>query len=438
MSKINRRDFIKKTAAVGAAATVLTGAQASGAAAGDKEYECIVIGGGFAGVTAAREAGRAGMRTLLLEARNRLGGRTFTSEFADHKVELGGAWVHWTQPHVWAEIMRYGLDVIETPGAAAEEFIYRENNKAMRRPADEVWDDFAQGVNTFCAEAGELFPRPFEPFLTESAWRARDHLTVAQRLSELGLSGRQHYFADSFCGGVTHNYPDVCGYIDVLRWYALAGFTAEGVMNAAARYKLKEGTKSLIDKMIEEGKPEVRLNTVVEKVSQSGGKVSVVTEGGERFTALAAIVTLPLNVLKDVEFSPALSTEKLAASGEEHGGHGTKAYIRLRGDLGNIFIAGASDEAFQSLFTYARDTEHTLLVAFGPSREAIDVIDEGAVQQWLRKYISNAEVDASFGYDWILDPFSPWYLVYVQTATGQSLLAKPAGTRRALVLRERR
>ena len=114
MSKINRRDFIKKTAAVGAAATVLTGAQASGAAAGDKEYECIVIGGGFAGVTAAREAGRAGMRTLLLEARNRLGGRTFTSEFADHKVELGGAWVHWTQPHVWAEIMRYGLDVIET------------------------------------------------------------------------------------------------------------------------------------------------------------------------------------------------------------------------------------------------------------------------------------------------------------------------------------
>src|SRR5438270_13703392 len=46
------------------------------------DYDVIVVGGGFAGVTAARNARHSGNRVLLLEARNRLGGRTFTADFA--------------------------------------------------------------------------------------------------------------------------------------------------------------------------------------------------------------------------------------------------------------------------------------------------------------------------------------------------------------------
>lgn len=64
-----------------------------------------------AGVTAARELSAAGRRTLLLEARDRIGGRTRTEDFAGHPIELGGAWVHWSQPHLWAEITRYGLSI---------------------------------------------------------------------------------------------------------------------------------------------------------------------------------------------------------------------------------------------------------------------------------------------------------------------------------------
>jgi len=41
-----------------------------------ERYDVIVVGGGFAGVTAARECALQGRRTLLLEARDRLGGRT--------------------------------------------------------------------------------------------------------------------------------------------------------------------------------------------------------------------------------------------------------------------------------------------------------------------------------------------------------------------------
>src|ERR1700752_2693015 len=46
------------------------------------DYDVIVLGGGFAGITAARDSSKNGYKTVVLEARDRLGGRTWTSEFA--------------------------------------------------------------------------------------------------------------------------------------------------------------------------------------------------------------------------------------------------------------------------------------------------------------------------------------------------------------------
>src|SRR3954468_7093637 len=70
-----------------------------------------VVGGGFAGVTAARESARDGRSTLVLEARDRLGGRTWTAPWHGHDVEYGGGWVHWHQPFTFSEITRAGLAV---------------------------------------------------------------------------------------------------------------------------------------------------------------------------------------------------------------------------------------------------------------------------------------------------------------------------------------
>ena len=83
-------------------------------------YDVVIIGGGFAGVTAARDLQKRGLSTIVLEARDRLGGRTFYEERNGFHVELGGTWIHWTQPFVWAEKERYGLEVQETPGCVAE------------------------------------------------------------------------------------------------------------------------------------------------------------------------------------------------------------------------------------------------------------------------------------------------------------------------------
>lgn len=50
-----------------------------------------------------------GLRVLLIEARDRIGGRSWSSNIDGYPFEMGGTWVHWGQPHIWREISRYQM-----------------------------------------------------------------------------------------------------------------------------------------------------------------------------------------------------------------------------------------------------------------------------------------------------------------------------------------
>jgi phytoene dehydrogenase-like protein len=50
-----------------------------------------------------------GLRVLLLEARDRIGGRSWSSDIGGYPFEMGGTWVNWGQAHVWREISRYSM-----------------------------------------------------------------------------------------------------------------------------------------------------------------------------------------------------------------------------------------------------------------------------------------------------------------------------------------
>src|SRR5690349_13474683 len=83
------------------------------------EADVIVIGAGFAGIAAARDLSEAGHRVVVLEARDRIGRRTWYRQIpgTDVWAEYGGMFIsRATQPALAAEVTRYAIGVTE-PGA---------------------------------------------------------------------------------------------------------------------------------------------------------------------------------------------------------------------------------------------------------------------------------------------------------------------------------
>jgi monoamine oxidase len=370
------------------------------------DYDVIIIGGGFAGVTAAREVRKAGLQCVVLEARDRLGGRTWYSELAGHTVELGGTWIHWIQPHVWAEVTRYGLDVVESPGLVTPgHCAWLTGGQRKSGSPEELFELLAEGATQFCNEAERLFPRPYEPLFTEGV-TALDHLSVQDRLNSLGLSDEQRDVLSGFWATACHAPCAEAGLVTMLRWWALGQRDFALLMDAVARYKLHEGTKSLLEAMLADGQPEVRLSTPVSRVEQEAEQVRITIHNGESLAAQAAVIAVPLNVLATITFVPALSTGKQAAARERQASRGLKMLALVRGVPNDFFGIAPDSHPLTFLASEREEAGGVVMVGFGPDAQAFDVNDRQAVQQVIQKFLPEAEVVAVKGHDWTADPFA--------------------------------
>src|ERR1700736_2744414 len=77
------------------------------------DCDVIVVGAGMAGLSAASELRALGLDVLVLEARNRVGGRVDTDyEFAPHPIERGAEFVHGENVVTWELIRKVGLQTL--------------------------------------------------------------------------------------------------------------------------------------------------------------------------------------------------------------------------------------------------------------------------------------------------------------------------------------
>jgi monoamine oxidase len=101
MTEISRRRLIAGAVATGAAAALPASALADGNEHGSREVDVVVVGAGFAGLTAARRLHRAGREVVVLEARDRVGGRVWNHELPGGQIsERGATFVGPTQTQV--------------------------------------------------------------------------------------------------------------------------------------------------------------------------------------------------------------------------------------------------------------------------------------------------------------------------------------------------
>ncbi len=367
-------------------------------------YDVVVIGGGFAGVTAARELRQRGYSVLILEARDRLGGRTWTADFAGLRVEMGGTWVHWMQPHVWAEITRYGLQITESPHA--ERCGWITEGRLVEAAATDYFPRLNAGIERFCHDAAEVFERPFDPLFKPDAVAGIDRLSIRDRLDHMDLPREVIDMLDGEWTGVGHAPNAEAGLSVALRWYALSGWDAELIHDTAGRYKFASGTRSLIDAMVADGRPDIRLSSPVATVEHGSDGATVTTRDGTGVSARAVVMSAPLNTWNAITFSPALSAEKQAAATEGQASRGVKVFVRVRGAMKPFFGVAPDTHGISWIGAEYFIPGATVLVGFGPAADRLDIADREAVAAAVHQFLPDAVVEDVAGHDWVADEFS--------------------------------
>ncbi len=245
-------------------------------ASGDTEV--AIIGGGAAGVAAARRLREAGVECLIIEARDRLGGRAWTVPGPDGSaLDLGCGWLHSADRNPWVEIARaQGLTIDETPPPWMRSSLGFETGEQ---------DDYRAAIERFYARVAEVA-------------RGVKDVSVAAALEP---GGRWNGLLGAVVGFISGAPPAQISARDFDNYHntEINWRVVEGYGTAVARHG--DGVA-------------VTLGAPVQRIDHGGKRLRIETAQGA-LAAERAIVTLPTSVLADAEtlFAPALPDKMEAA-----------------------------------------------------------------------------------------------------------------------------
>ncbi len=365
-------------------------------------FDVIVVGGGFAGLTAARDLRHAGRSVCLLEGRDRLGGRTRVDTFPglDQAIELGGTWVcPGDQENITREMGRYGIGYVQSPTPNTYHWLTGGMLRTgMPVPLEELHGLESLLVHTMNSARRIRFGQTLnDPGLTDL------DISVERFVEPFALGPAARDLAYAWAGLNSGADPSQYSTLNFLEW--LAGWHDSVFLSfAALTNKIAGGTRTLVDALLVEGDPEVRLDTTVTSIDDRGDEVVVTLADGGEVRADAAVVSVPLNVLRNIAFPHELSAAKQAAIAAGHVGHSVKVWALVEDAPKGLAACGWGAGLAWLSSEYVLP-EGQLMVGFGtdPRMLAHDIT---SVQAAVEALCPAAQVLAVAGHDWNADPFS--------------------------------
>jgi monoamine oxidase len=369
-----------------------------------ERHDVVVVGAGFAGLAAARELSHRAIDVLVLEARDRIGGRAWTGPFADVEVELGGAFVHWYQAHVWAELTRYGIGV--EPALEPERAIWIAEGRRFDGEPDALWERLADGMRGLNRGAEEVFPLPVDPLAGGRALLEADRLSVRDRLDELGLPAAVGDPVSGLSSTLSSAPSAEAGLTQLLRAFALAAYDARLVGDINGTYGIAGGTRALAEALAADGGHEIRTSSAVVSVTHDDRGARVELEGGGTVDAGCLVVAVPINALRTVRFEPPLPADKAGVVAAGQASRGAKVWIRTEDALPPTIALGPEDRMLPFLETVPSPAGGGLVVGFSATNDAFRPERRDRVVEELREVFPGIGAGAVGGHDWTADPWS--------------------------------
>jgi monoamine oxidase len=328
--------------------------------AGAAGERVIVIGAGIAGIAAAVDLQDAGFNVVVLEARNRIGGRIWTDRRWGFPLDLGASWIHGsaTANPIWRLRNQYGLSTV--PTSRKDLIVYDVDGEPIS--ASRLATDTARYRNAYRKARRWGSRQRSDNSLQDGidfALRTRTMSAYDQRALNfhLNFEVEQDYGADA---------------ADLSNWW----YDQDGWLGGRQDSYMVDGFGELVDLLADD--LNIRLNTTVEAISYGNFGVRVSTNRGTQQAAYA-VITVPLGVLKSnrITFSPTLTRAKRAAISRLGVGTVNKLYLGFRDRFWDDRDAIGYQSANRGQWSLWMDLEHIVgepvLVAFNAAAYGKDV-----------------------------------------------------------------
>jgi monoamine oxidase len=367
-----------------------------------RRSDVLIVGAGFAGAVAARELRRSGRNVVLLEARDRVGGRAWTREAWGRSFDVGGQRVHWAQPHIWAELTRYGKTIYDSQDVTVA--LFRSGSGLEEMSPDEMTRRIDWGFARISPIANAVFERPYDPFHHADRVAEIDSLSMAEGLASLEFAEGERDIVDAALT-VGFSAPLEFGaFTQGLRRFSLA--SGHSIIGDIVRYRVDGGLQGVVESVLEDADADVQLSAQVDRIEQNADGVHITTRDGLRWTAESVIVTVPTNTLTKIDFSPGLSGSKLGLTAERQATQGCMFWVMLRGQY-EPFVALASSDYPLCYMRYDGDVEDGVVAqVLGPDASQLSLTNLDQVQAAVRQWLPEAVVGGTVGNDWVTDEFT--------------------------------